>query len=321
MSRRSNRKLRREASRSTKPTRADVAITSVPQGECPMPKETVVTSFDATEKPKDGTSAFIALASFALAQGGALTVVAKGEGREAIVLTIYGITVAMTVVWIIVLLRSQIPGTNLLAYDSTSLRYGRFTLLWNILLAVIMVVLAYYRLLPNQTNRTAYLGRIDSDSFMLASKRDDALAMLTKDIAIRNDLQMWVAWLIDLEGQTQSVASSAAQPITQRFVWIEQRERFQSYYKDVAAKITYDRERFRMSDRVAFLVGPGDDSLHPRYRPVLFRRESGMFADTLDIPAPDPNDSLIVIARVESKDGGAVTDDVKQFKIAVTNAK
>src|SRR5262245_47739505 len=103
----------------------------------------------------EGTGIFIALATFALAEGGALTAVAKGEGRDSIVLAIYGVIVVFTIGWIVFLLRftaedrTSSATRRIRAFDALTHRYGQVTLIWTFLLALIMFFLALNQLLPN----------------------------------------------------------------------------------------------------------------------------------------------------------------------------
>ena len=142
---------------------------------------------------KDGTSAFIALATFALAQGGALTVVARGEGRTAIVLWIYGVSVLFTIVWIVCLLRMTDPADRAArAFSDTSVTYGRFALWWTAFVALIMVFLGANQLLPNQTYRVAYpAGPIQMNPPMLvetagAAVVDCALCRMRSKLQVGN---------------------------------------------------------------------------------------------------------------------------------------
>lgn len=85
---------------------------------------------------KDGYGPFTALASFALAQGAALTAVAKGEDRTGLVLFIYAVAVTLTVLWIRSMLAAVkeqpavegqvVADTPLRAYDRPSITYGRW---------------------------------------------------------------------------------------------------------------------------------------------------------------------------------------------------
>lgn len=311
-------------------------IHAAARGFLSLPKKLVKWPFaaDIQESPsgtgKDGVGAFIALATFALAEGGALTAVAKRERRDNIVLTIYGIIVLVTAAWIIAMLRSttdEAVGTppkpvTVRAFDRTSIRYGRFTLGWTVVLGLIMVFLAVNQLLPNQTNRVAYLkDKIDSDPFLLTGKRNDALASLGGDVQDRNASETWIRWIADAELRAQVQAKAKNQPIDKRIIWIEQRSPFQEYYKSFAARLKYDNQRFKITDRVAFLIKRDPGLGRPVYRQVLFRRENDGFSDTFDLMEPDPDEVLIIMAYIEAVDGGRLTDDTKQYKLDIELSK
>ena len=136
----------------------------------------------------DGYSVFIALATFAVAESTALTVVAKGEGQDLVVLWIYAVIVILTGLWIrSMLIVRQVEtqeGTTTARYpfNESSMRYGRWTLSWTVILGLIMIGLAYLELLPNQTRRTAFLEKdIDCDTLLL----QDKVAQLPKDTSVR----------------------------------------------------------------------------------------------------------------------------------------
>lgn len=111
---------------------------------------------------KDGYGAFTALATFALAQGAALTAVPKGEDRTALVLSIYAVAVALTVLWISRMLSAvkDLPadGGTIRAYDRPSITYGRWAQFWTLIEAVVLIYLGTQGLLPNQTTRVPYSG-------------------------------------------------------------------------------------------------------------------------------------------------------------------
>lgn len=103
---------------------------------------------------QEGFGMFGALAGFALAQGAALTAVAKGEGRDKLVLTIYLLAVIFTVAWNRTMLVTTKPSSKLdfspnassmppfkPFFSETSVIFGVWTLAWNVILGATMFAL------------------------------------------------------------------------------------------------------------------------------------------------------------------------------------
>jgi hypothetical protein len=262
---------------------------------------------------KDGYSAFNALATFALAQGAALTVVAKGEGREGLVLTIYAAAVFLTVLWIRAMLcseRLEIIGnpprnTTYRAYDKPSIRYGRWTLTWTLVVGLVMLFLGYNQLLPNQTRRVAFLpkGTIECEVWLMLDRLQETAKGNTR--REQRSLGQWVTWM----------AEANSSDAKKRLLWIEQKTDFKDNYKTFFAKLEYAREQYELGDRVAFLVSPSIGYNPPVYRQLSFRLDDKRFTDFLEVFEPNPNDYLLIIAVITHKERKDVTGETADYKI------
>src|SRR5207302_8918486 len=73
-------------------------------------------------------------------------------------LAIYAVAVVFTIGWLRAMLMSTmiVDGGSVRAFESTSQRFGRWTLGWTLFLSAIMFVLGCLGLLPNQNWRTTY---------------------------------------------------------------------------------------------------------------------------------------------------------------------
>ena len=313
---------------------------------------------------KDGYGPFTALATFALAQGAALTVVARGEERVWLVLAIYAVAVAFTVRWIqaqLAAVKSQPPAagsaaplaaivppakgppapagawTTRRAYDRPTITYGRWTQGWTLVLAVVLIYLGTQGLLPNQTRRTAFLkDDIPVDFNSVQNRRQGALAP-RGDQAAREQFDVWVRWLA--EGDElyararkaepaapveQKVAGKQNQPPQpdRRLIWVEQRADFQQFYKSFTARLTYATDKIELRERVAFLVRRDAGSPRPIYRQVQFRpNRDGGASDIFEVTEPNPDEILVILVYVRSKEKLFTLDRVREFDIKVVRYK
>jgi len=238
-------------------------------------------------RTNDAYAPFTALGTFALAQGAALTAVAKGEGRDTLVLVIYGITVALTGAWIVSTLRSvrsessaDSPNQVARAYDRPSISYGRWTLSWTILLACILLVLGWLQLLPNQTTRIAY------DRGDIACDAENAQQRLKLAAGTQAAMDKWVEWI----GNTPRVADG------EQFFWIEQKSPFPDSYKPFAIDLVCNKD-YVFGERVAFLVKTIPGEYRPSYRQVPFRGPGFREAcnATLDVLDATRGESLVIL--------------------------
>jgi hypothetical protein len=235
----------------------------------------------------DGYSPFNALATFALAQGAALTAVAKGEGRDTLVLIIYALIVLATLAWIVGMLRvtssdpSAVPAAQRSrAYDRPSIIYGRFVLGWTLFLGLILSVLGWLELLPNQTTRVAYnKGAIACDVL-------DGPERMQRSGGYIGAMDEWIARL-DASSQT---------PIAEHFMWLEQKTPFPESYKPFALDLVCNHS-YVFETPVAFLVSQPKDEYRPTYRQLVFRqRQSGEpWSATLDVPDAKKGDVIVVL--------------------------
>lgn len=242
---------------------------------------------------RDGYSPFNTLATFALAQGAALTVVAKGEGRDTLVLTIYAVAVLVTLIWIWFMLsayRLQPDGTRIRAYDEPTIRYGRFTLFWTIVLGMVMSLLGALGLLPNQSTYVAYKGgdiipNVYEFSEIKGSDRDQSL-------------NKWIGALNDA-GAVKYLEPPA------RLVIIEQSGNFGGQYpiKPFRMSLDCDSSKFVFLDRYAFLRSRESATNPFVYRQLEF--DDGDFPATSSasfyVHEARPDERLFVIAYVQLK--------------------
>ncbi len=232
---------------------------------------------------KDGYSPFNALATFALAQGAALTAVARGEGRDKIVLSIYAIAVVLTICWIRAMLRATktVPDGQrpLRAYDAPTIRYGRWVQLWTLILSVILFVLGTLELLPNQTPRIPYdRGTIWCDAWAIADR--------PKVSGGRQGLMdKWIEWL----------SRSASGGRRQQLLWIESKSPFPASYKPFVVTLRCNAD-YAFGERVAFLVKDEPGEYRPTYRQIWFQEEGVSTTDHAELEIIDAaRDERVVI--------------------------
>lgn len=277
----------------------------------------------ASSKGLEGTSGFLALATFALAEGGALTVVARGEGQTIIVLIIYTVAVIFTLFWIVATLRTTVTegGAEVRAYDGPSTQYGRFALHWTVFLALIMTFLAWNRLLPNQTHRNAYKNPdIKITPMLLQSRISDVLSFLGMPDS-RPDAATWIQWLSTYENRTIQAASDCSSDVSDRFLWIEASSRFDDFYTTFPVRLKYDDKQIVIQDRVAFLINKESRTDCPIYRQMFFRKTGDDPQDIVDIKDPNPGDVLVILLQVAPTKDKNLNEDVEQLGFSLTKDK
>jgi hypothetical protein len=248
-------------------------------------------AFDLDDKPfdqkNDAYGPFNALGSFALAQGAALTVVAKGEGRDALVLSIYAITVTLTGAWIVATLRAtrdaSTPGQSsqiARAYDAPSIRYGRWTLSWTVFLAIILLELGWMELLPNQTPRIAY------NNGTMTCEATSMLDRMKRFGGAQAKMDKWIEW----------IGKSPRQLDGEQFLWVEQKSPFPDSYKPFAIDLVCN-QGYVFGERVAFLVKTLPGEYQPTYRQIPFRGAGfpEVNSATLDVKDADRGESIVVL--------------------------
>jgi hypothetical protein len=233
---------------------------------------------------KDGYGPFGALGTFALAQGAALTAVAKGEGRDALVLGIYAFAVIFTIVWIRQLLRAEVGGDAgpVLAFETTSHYFGRWTLGWTLFLSLIMLVLGWMGLLPNQNWRADY-----SSNGAIKCEALSADAKLLRSAGVSDQLMnSWISWIGE-----RKLSSPG-----QRFLWIQSKSEFPGSYKPFVADVVF-ASRYKPQEMVAFLLKKDTPASSPTYRQIAFRLGSdGQMTNTLDVVDPNKGEWVVVLA-------------------------
>ena len=275
-----------------------------------------------TEAPtnRDATNLFIALASFALAESTALTVVARDDDKQWLVLLIYVIVVCFTIVWIGCMLWVGHRGPRGEKFNQTSLWYGWITLFWNILLAGIMVALACFRLLPNQTSRRFL--PLDEITVKPAFPGDRMLDELERDSGIR--LTNYEAWMT-LGQSAETGGTKEKDGYSKSVVWLVQLESFDEHFRstrfkiDVAGDIVAidapscggivsgeasangGKQHIRIIRRAAFLVRVDPRNRNPIFRQLPFSEKgNGLGCDFLLIE-PNPAERLVVLLEVRHK--------------------
>jgi hypothetical protein len=219
-----------------------------------------------------------------LAQAAALTAVAREEKYKILVLAIYTGTVFITLVWIILMLRTcrenpTVPGTVIRAYDYPSIRYGRAVLVWTVILAGVLLYLGKEGLLPNQTPRVAFSAvAIEIDTYNYtdwAKKLDDE----------QRPMDRWIEKL-----------SQTARKVTdgENFFIVKQRSPFPESYKSFPVTLKCDAY---LGARVAFLVRPAEKGYRPTYRQVPFGDPENpeLSADTLLLDDPNRGEYLLML--------------------------
>jgi hypothetical protein len=198
----------------------------------------------------DGTAAFSTLAAFALAQGAALTVVAKGRDRDNLVLLIYAIAVAFSYAWTRQTLLSRKDAAVDVPFDTTTVQYGKYSLAWIVFLGAIMFTLGCYGLLPNQTWRDGYtrVGRI-----RCVTKLANNYATTEATDKLVQAQRKWIKW------------AAASQGAGNNLYWIETEGGFEGNY--LPFQVDFQAQpRFTRMEAVAFLKHQASASSMPEFR-------------------------------------------------------
>lgn len=244
-------------------------------------------------KQKDGYSPFNALATFALAQGAALTAVAKGEGHDRLVLCIYAAIVLGTIAWIIRMLRATKweaeEGTaaqkKMRAYDQPSIAYGRIVLAWTVFIGVLMSILGWMNLLPNQTTRIEYnKGAIACEPFTGTERTSRAGGHVAR-------MDKWIDWI---ERGTNSSKG-------EQFIWLEQKTPFPESYKPFALDLICNSS-FVFYDPVAFLIKQPEGDYKPTYRQLEFRKVVAPVGHLATVDVPDANKGEYIVILLFARD-------------------
>jgi hypothetical protein len=237
---------------------------------------------------KDGYGVFTALAGFALAQATALTVVAREEEHKTLVLLVYFVSVVGTLAWIVAMLRAKrdvVKGGSAAeerAYDQPSIRFGRWVLVWNCLLAIVLIYLGWNDLLPNQTPRVPFqTAAIPCDTLFYK----DYLETLTP---AQKDMDEWLGIIAQNADQKQGVGEV--------FFVIKQQTQFEKSFKPFSLAIRNENELFFLRSLTAFLVSPSASGSGLSYRQVPFEnpRKDKIFVDSMRINDAAKGEYLIV---------------------------
>lgn len=186
--------------------------------------------------------------------------------------------------------------------------------------AVVIASLTGYYRTPNKIPRIVYMkDNISIETKLLRDVQNDALDFLGISTE-RSDLAVWVKWLATQESDIEYYKKVITKKYpTRRFVWIEQALPFQSDYKTFIAELEYNSVQFRLGNRAAFLVR-SDPQTNITYRQLLFYRDGDMYSDRFEITKPNLGDHLLIILKIESKDGQPITSDVKQYQLSVSKS-
>jgi hypothetical protein len=288
---------------------------------------------------KDGYTPFGALLGFGLAQGAALTAVAREDRYKFLVLFIYLAAVVVTLGWIIATLRALsevVTGNQIIktrAYDGATIKFGHGTLIWTLFQAVIMIVLAYNQLLPNQTPRDPYVpprNLIETRSYWVSELDRYFPGGLGEVGATERPSPLWMQWL---------AFGERVKPKTERYwklVCLAQLAPFPAAYRtfhvqiwkkteddEVKLKLA-DEDKLQLGDAIAFLVKWNRDEPGPSFRQLAFIPESGTTqSDTFIVTDPDPGEFLMVLARLTYKQVSKeiIYDDPNKLRIGISLAR
>jgi len=228
----------------------------------------------------DHAGIYATLAGFALAQGAALTAVAKGEGRDLLVIGVYVIIVGFTYAWarMFTVLGDQ-------KFTESTLIQSRFTLAWILFLASIMFVLGTFGLLPNQTwrqlyNRTGNITCLTAPARVYATTTDQEQQLMHK----------WIKW-----------ASSAAAPESQQTVLlVETGAGFEGDFRTFVATIEC-LERFEIVEVVAFLRTQDSPAEQPDYQQLRITEPAAGEKWRVTIADPNKRDKVVLLCVVEDR--------------------
>ncbi|MGK2910550.1 MAG: hypothetical protein ACSLE1_12235 [Sphingobium sp.] len=268
---------------------------------------------------KEGYSAFVALAGFAVAQGVALTAVAKGEDRERIVICIYVVMVLLTLAWTSFMLRrrrAEAIGTPAKyrvrrAFDRPSTQFGRWTFGWISMIGIIMFLLGANKLLPNQKYRESFTAKDIPASVMYLNEK---LAKSKTMSPNQESFDNWISWIKKAYPNNDNS--------TERIIWIEQNVAFDKSHDSFALDLSYKSVSFDIESRVAFLVTPDSTSSKPMYRQIKFRTDNeGRVSNTLDVTEPNSREYVAIMLVLQGKGGTVVPMDMSPFEFKLLASK
>lgn len=232
---------------------------------------------------ENATAMFATLAGFALAEGAALTVVAKEEGRDTLVLTIYSVAVVFSYIWTRQLLVTR-PAEDK-GFDKTTQLHGQFTLAWILFCGSIMFTLGCLGLLPNQEWRTPYEG---SPPIEFASARD-----------LPNS---GVEWLDQMGGQSK----------TTTVIFTQQKTGFAASHYDIPITIRLlpqsNPKRFTAVELPhIFVASYGRGNSPTSFRKMEVQQDQSSYTAT--IVEPRKNDRLWILWKMTDNNKSKVVPD------------
>ena len=236
---------------------------------------------------KDGYGPFTALATFALAQGAALTGVAKGEDRTWTVLSIYAVAVAITILWIRKMLAEvkDSPaggGSPCRAYDRPSITYGRWAQFWTLIEAVVLIYLGTQGLLPNQTTRVPYNG--------------GNRLLFVKEVGTVKEVyygggRSWYNEFLPSRREGKDL------------LWFEQKESFTENYTPF--RVTFVLSEQYEGEEFQVFLARRDSTSYPGFRFQEVTYISRPEQRTFDVVGANRGDFIVVIGYVSSKPKGS----------------
>ncbi len=252
---------------------------------------------------KDGYGVFTALAGFALAQATAVTVVAREEEHKFLVLLVYFVSVLGTLAWIVAMLRAErgvppvggaVTPTPSRAYDQPSIKFARWVLGWNCLLAAVLIYLGWNNLLPNQTPRVPFLNSTVPCDMLLMN-----------DYAERSppDQKKMDEWIEKLDEQARNVVPPK-EPMREVFFVIKQQVAFEKSYKPFTLVLKNENEQYYLGCRAAFLVKPAQTGYGLSYRQVPFQnpRADKVFVDSIAVEDASRGEYLLIFLFARPRD-------------------
>jgi len=239
---------------------------------------------------ESGYAPFTALATFALSQSVALTAVARGRGRDGVVLTIYAITTFATVLWIWSMLCSvrRTEAATEAFFDAPTMRFGRVTLAWTIVLGIVLLGLGAAELLPNQTHKEVYSDRITKKCIGRVTLGDP------QTLDSRLDQLPLLAWF-----------PQAGDP-NERFAVMQQVDPFEKSYFDFSLEL-HCKQPYAFARRAAFLMN-GEGPLNLRPLTFLEPGANPRSITTIAVQGAEPNDRIVVMAYLQNTQTPGVFD-------------
>jgi hypothetical protein len=235
----------------------------------------------------DRTGMFAALAGFALAQGVALTAVAKGEGRDWIVISIYVAVVIFSYLWTRQVL---LTGEKEAFFDTTTLIQARYTLAWIICLGSVMTALGMYSLLPNQKWRELYR---KTGAITCTTVRANNYASNDADADIQK-ARKWIKW--------------ASSDTSLETYWIESAAGFDASYRTFDVLVDHVN-RFQINDLVAFLRRQDTPASLPTYRQLTVREPTTVNGGwSITVENPNLGDHVVIICKAKDAEVSVVSE-------------